>query len=347
VADRTPRQPGAARRLLAAAAAAACMITAGCQTAPAAATPGSLAKIHDPGRVTGTITGPCHTRDRGRLPDPRCTPGSIDPAVTQANLSRTICVPERLGGSRVTYVLSARWAAGRPPETQTEAFKYGQAERAYGQHHVHGELDHLVARELGGSNAAANLWVEAGPIPNPKDRTESVLHEAVCRGRVTLAAAQEAIAHDWMTAERRLGLARRGPHAPVPGAPLAGGPATSRRTAARRQRARRTGGADADKVQTRCCPRCGYAIQVAIWCRDPACCDPDLASFLAVLLAGERQSGLATFALRILHDPGEYSPDMPIRVWRAGNLTPLYAGPISEAPAATMEHACRTGQAGT
>jgi hypothetical protein len=113
-------------------------------------------------------------------------------------------VPEHLGSGPVIYVLSASWAAGRPPESQTEAFKYGQAEPAYGQRHVYGELDHLVAREIGGSNAAANLWVEAGPIPNRKDRVEGALHDAVCRRQVTLAAAQAAMAHNWMTAERVL-----------------------------------------------------------------------------------------------------------------------------------------------
>src|SRR5437763_1602980 len=49
--------------------------------------PGSqagLVVVHDPGRVTGT----CHYRDGGQLPDPRCTPGSIDPAVTQATCGR-------------------------------------------------------------------------------------------------------------------------------------------------------------------------------------------------------------------------------------------------------------------
>ncbi len=35
----------------------------------------------------------CHARGVGEfsMPDPSCTPGSIDPAVTQRNLSRTIC----------------------------------------------------------------------------------------------------------------------------------------------------------------------------------------------------------------------------------------------------------------
>ena len=58
-------------------------------TSPAGA-PGSsgrpLLRVHDPRRVTGTITGHCTFRDHGQLPDPRCTPGAVDPNVTQANL---------------------------------------------------------------------------------------------------------------------------------------------------------------------------------------------------------------------------------------------------------------------
>ena len=41
-----------------------------------------LLRVHDPRRVTGTITGHCTFRDHGRLPDPRCTPGAVDPNVT-------------------------------------------------------------------------------------------------------------------------------------------------------------------------------------------------------------------------------------------------------------------------
>lgn len=152
-----------------------------------------LLAVHDPGEVTGTLTGPCRTRDHGMLPDPSCTPGAIDPAVTQANIGSTIC--------RTGYSESVR-----PPESQTEAFKWHVAEPAYGQHHISGELDHLVSLELGGANDARNLWVEAGPIPNPKDTVEDALHHAVCDGRITLRAAQQEIARNWIKAGAALGL---------------------------------------------------------------------------------------------------------------------------------------------
>src|SRR5690242_226785 len=48
---------------------------------------GTLLRVHDPGTVTYSekITT-CHARDGGRLPDRHCTPGSVDPAVTQHNI---------------------------------------------------------------------------------------------------------------------------------------------------------------------------------------------------------------------------------------------------------------------
>ena len=153
-----------------------------------------LKKVHDPGRVTGTLHGHCAYRDHGQLPDPRCTPGSIDPAVTQADIRSTIC--------KSGYTKKVR-----PPESQTERFKFEVAYPAYGDaHSKKTELDHLVSLELGGSNDAANLWPESPPTPNPKDKVENALHAAVCGGRVTLAAAQNAIASDWLTAERKLGI---------------------------------------------------------------------------------------------------------------------------------------------
>lgn len=164
-------------------------------TAPAPASPArGLSRVHDPGMVTGTVAGPCRYRDGGQLPDPRCTPGSVDPAVVQADIGSTIC--------RAGYT-----ATVRPPESATHDFKYETAYPAYGvPDGTKTELDHLVSLELGGSNAASNLWPESPPTPNPKDRVENALRGAVCSGRVTLAAAQNAIARDWLTAERVLGL---------------------------------------------------------------------------------------------------------------------------------------------
>ena len=160
---------------------------------PAAASTG-LKKVRDPGHVTGTISGHCYYQDHGQLPDPRCTPGSIDPIVTQADIRSTIC--------------KKNWTnTVRPPESQTERFKYHVAYPAYRTpESERTELDHLVPLELGGSNDATNLWPEYPASPNPKDKVEDALNAAVCDGHVSLAAAQQAIATDWLTAEKKLGL---------------------------------------------------------------------------------------------------------------------------------------------
>jgi hypothetical protein len=178
--------------LVAASAVATAAVAAAAVAAPAGH---GLKEVHDPGRVTGTIRGRCYYRDRGQLPDPRCTPGSIDPIVTQANISSTICK----GGWTDPHL--------RPPYAQTHWFKFHVAYPAYGLGWARSELDHLVPLELGGSNDATNLWPEVGaPSGNPKDHVENALNAAVCDGRVSLAAAQQAIASDWMTAEKRLGI---------------------------------------------------------------------------------------------------------------------------------------------
>lgn len=159
--------------------------------------------VHDPGNVTGTLRGPCRARDHGMLPDPSCTPGAIDPAVTQANIASTICA--------AGYSTSVR-----PPESQTETFKWDVAEPAYGQHDVSGELDHLVPLELGGANDARNLWVQAGPIPNAKDPVENALQRAVCDGRIGLRAAQRQIASNWIKAAAAVGITVARPTASSP-----------------------------------------------------------------------------------------------------------------------------------
>jgi len=174
----------------------------------------SLTLVHDPGRLTGSLTGRCRTRDNGRLPDRHCTPGAIDPAVTQGDIKTTIC-------------LSGYTETVRAPESQTESFKFGQAYPAYGiATGTEGELDHLVPLELGGANDAANLWPETGPIPNPKDSVENALNRAVCDGQISLARAQSAIARNWETAESRIGLSAPAP-SPEPTKPVLARPCTA------------------------------------------------------------------------------------------------------------------------
>ncbi len=133
--------------------------------------------------------GSCHALGQGRhsRPDPRCTPGALNPAVTQTTIGRTICMP----GWTETV---------RPPESVTETEK-AQSLAAYGDTgSMHDyEYDHFIPLELGGAvNDPRNLWPEPGASPNPKDSVEDTLRREVCDGQITLTHAQHAIASNWI-----------------------------------------------------------------------------------------------------------------------------------------------------
>jgi len=149
------------------------------------------------------MPGQCHVKvvdqEKGTvLPDPACTPGAIDPAVTQENLQTTICH----GG----YTKPVR-----PPANVTNPAKTTSLKN-YGLPYASTtEYDHLIPLELGGASATSNLWPEtntatAATVNNPKDSIENALNAAVCNGRISLTAAQQAIASDWTTAKARLDL---------------------------------------------------------------------------------------------------------------------------------------------
>ena len=140
------------------------------------------------------VPSSCTVTGQGRiwLPDPRCTPGALNPEVNQANIGSTICVP---GFS----------SSIRPPQSFTYSLKRAQM-AAWG---IVGstrsiEEDHLVPLSLGGAPSdARNLWPEQGGIPNVKDTLEYTLYRMVCRGDVDLSTAQHAIAQNWVTAYQR------------------------------------------------------------------------------------------------------------------------------------------------
>jgi hypothetical protein len=128
------------------------------------------------------------------LPDPACTPGTINATVTQAKLISTIC--------------KAHWTDTVRPSTSVTAKLKKRIDVAYGLPTTQkGELDHFVSLELGGAPLdVRNLWVEPGKIPNDKDAVEDQLHIAICSGLIPLVPAQQAIASDWPHALNVLGL---------------------------------------------------------------------------------------------------------------------------------------------
>jgi hypothetical protein len=146
--------------------------------------------------------GACNARGAGLYarPDPGCTPGTLNPSVSQATLSSTIC----RGGWTSTV---------RPSESITRREKRASmsayADRAPASAF---EYDHLVPLELGGAvNDPRNLWPEpdyssrSGFYLNPKDRLERVLNRLVCSGTMPLSRAQHLIATDWVLTYRRCG----------------------------------------------------------------------------------------------------------------------------------------------
>lgn len=182
------------------------------ETGPAAAPNAAVVQeaepkaIHSPDKVSRDLAlspNQCKVRAlnaaKGEvLPDPSCTPGAIDPAVTQANIGTTICK-------------SGYTATVRAPASDTDKVKKLSLQQ-YGLVPASStEFDHLISLQLGGTNAVSNLWPEpnregAPGTTNPKDAIETRLNKAVCSHRIALSEAQRAIAHNWVSAEKDLGL---------------------------------------------------------------------------------------------------------------------------------------------
>ncbi|SEP03691.1 hypothetical protein SAMN05216267_107614 [Actinacidiphila rubida] len=133
------------------------------------------------------------------LPDPSCTPGVYNSAVTQSTINSTICV-------------SGWTATVRPPTSYTNALKaqgiidYGYSDTNMSDY----EEDHMIPLELGGSpRDPGNLWPEphyGTKTSTTKDGVETKLKNAVCKGTITLSAARTAIKNNWTTALQVTGI---------------------------------------------------------------------------------------------------------------------------------------------
>jgi hypothetical protein len=128
----------------------------------------------------------CHTAIAAAVANVRAsstlTPGVVNPAVTQANIGRTVC---RSGWTSTI----------RPPPSYTSALKLRQMR----QYHETGppsdyEEDHLISLELGGHPTdPRNLWPEPIARARAVDSIENQLHAALCAGTMSLAQAQSRI----------------------------------------------------------------------------------------------------------------------------------------------------------
>jgi hypothetical protein len=70
-----------------------------------------------------------------------------------------------------------------------------------------GELDPRVPFSFGGTTDRANIWPEAGSIPNTKDKLEFYIHDRVCHdGTMRLRTARAIFLGDWVAAFRKYHL---------------------------------------------------------------------------------------------------------------------------------------------
>jgi len=184
--------------------------SSGAAAAPGATGPVVTGRGWTAAGLQGSVPAPgsCHVHhaaDGEPLPDPLCTPGALDRAVTSADVSSTIC---RTGG----YTKSVR-----PPASLTEPAKkvimaaYGISWSQASKY----ELDHLVELNAGGASDYRNLWPEpntfdtATPsafIHNDKDAVEAYIFHAICSRKVLFTAVQNDMASNWSTTVAALGL---------------------------------------------------------------------------------------------------------------------------------------------
>lgn len=133
----------------------------------------------------------------GDLPDPVLTPGAINPAVTQANISTTICKP-----GWTSTIRPSSYYTTKLKRQQMAALNLPGTTQDY-------EEDHLISLELGGHPTdPKNLWPERWVSETKwgarkKDVIETYLKRQVCKGVVPLAEAQQAIATDWEAAYKK------------------------------------------------------------------------------------------------------------------------------------------------
>lgn len=121
------------------------------------------------------------------LPDSAQTPGVLNPNVTAASITKTICVHG--------------WTATvRPPTKFTD--KLRNADTPPGHKPLDGELDHLDSIEDGGAPAdPKNLWwmIYADHYgARVKDVLETKVSRMVCAGKLTLDQARAALSPNWL-----------------------------------------------------------------------------------------------------------------------------------------------------
>lgn len=128
----------------------------------------------------------CAFAQHSMLPDPKLTPGAINPAVTQENIRETICV--------------AGWTKTvRPPASFTDKLKAQQMkERGIKGKPSDFEEDHMLDIGAGGApRDPHNLYPQPWPEARLKDRVEVSVQRRICAGKLTLKEGQAIMLGDW------------------------------------------------------------------------------------------------------------------------------------------------------
>lgn len=135
-------------------------------------------------------------------PDPNCTPGAVNPDITQDNMLQNICFH---GWSTKSI---------RPPVSYTNPLKLKlMAEYGFTDSPSNYELDHLIALTDGGNPTDPhNLWPEpASVIVNgeqlgfhEKDKVEVWAHKQICSGKMSLDDVRGWLSHDWVELLHRM-----------------------------------------------------------------------------------------------------------------------------------------------
>ena len=134
------------------------------------------------GTTTTTFTTPGPGLPSIILPDPKITPGALNPKVRQSTIKKTIC---KKGWTKTI----------RPPVSYTNALKIQQMVlyEETGSPSEY-EEDHLIPLELGGApRNPKNLWPEPHSQSKFSDPLETQLKRKVCKGVMKLKKARAAI----------------------------------------------------------------------------------------------------------------------------------------------------------
>ncbi len=138
----------------------------------------------------------CHARAGGQLPDPGCSPGSRNAAVSAATVRRTVCAPGWVDARRLPAAM-----VNDQLKSLMTAYGYG------GMPLDRFAVAYVVPLEVGGSPGTAgdlsNLW----PVPagSKMPTTVALVRGRVCAGTMQLTAAQNQFRRDWRALGRTVG----------------------------------------------------------------------------------------------------------------------------------------------